>query len=104
MPLEPSVIVVEVAYALPHRAIVKTYELKDSSTVSDALTLAAADPDFSGVDFADSPVGVFGVIARPDQALREGDRIEIYRPLAADPKAARRARAREARVTARRGR
>ena len=97
LPQESSVIVVEVAYALPHRAIVKTYHMKHPSTVSDALTIAAADPDFSGVDLADSAVGIFGSIVRPEQALQGGDRIEIYRALAADPKTARRARARDAR-------
>jgi len=42
-------------------------------------------------------VGVFGIIADARQALRDGDRVEIYRPLAADPKLARRARVRQAR-------
>jgi hypothetical protein len=88
---------VEIAYAQPQRVIVKTYELGPGARVADALRLAALDPDFSGVDLANSPLGVFGKVARADQALREGDRIEIYRPLSADPKAARRARAKQAR-------
>jgi putative ubiquitin-RnfH superfamily antitoxin RatB of RatAB toxin-antitoxin module len=86
---------IEIAYAEPQRAIVKTLRLPAGSCVADALRLAALDPDFSGVDLANSPLGIFGRLARRDQVLREGDRIEIYRPLAADPKEARRARARQ---------
>jgi uncharacterized protein len=88
---------IEIAYARPQRAIVKEYRLAPGACVADALQLAALDPDFSGVDLANSAFGIFGKAARAEQALEEGDRIEIYRPLSADPKAARRARARQAR-------
>ena len=96
MPVESAVIVVEVVHALPHRAILKTFALEAPATVADALAMAASDPDFRGIDLA-LPVGIFGLAVRADQHLREGDRIEIYRPLSADPKAARRARVRQAR-------
>jgi len=86
-----------VAYAEPHRAIVKVVRLAAPATIADALAVAAADPDFSGIDIAHAPVGVFGRLARPEQQLRAGDRIEIYRALAADPKIARRARAKQVR-------
>jgi uncharacterized protein len=86
---------VEVAYAEPQRAIVKTLSLAPGSRVSDALRMAALDPDFAGVDLANAVVGIFGRVTRTDHPLQEGDRIEIYRPLIADPKAARRARAKE---------
>jgi putative ubiquitin-RnfH superfamily antitoxin RatB of RatAB toxin-antitoxin module len=88
---------IEVTYAEPHRAIVKTYRLGAPATVDDALRLAAADPEFAGIDFAGSAVGIFGRVSALGQPLSDGDRVEIYRPLTADPKAARRARAREAR-------
>jgi uncharacterized protein len=88
---------IELAYAEPQRAIVKDYRLAAGSTVADALRLAALDPDFAGVDLVNSALGIFGKPTRPDQPLQEGDRIEIYRPLAADPKAARRARVQQAR-------
>ncbi len=88
---------VEIAYALAQRAVVKTLQLPPGAVVADALRAAALDPDFAGVDLSHCPVGIFGVLARPDQALEAGDRIEIYRKLAADPKAARRERARQAR-------
>jgi uncharacterized protein len=88
---------IEVAYALPQRAVLRTYELAASATVKDALRAAAADPAFAGIDLAGATTGVFGMPARGEQLLHEGDRVEIYRPLAVDPKAARRARAEQAR-------
>jgi putative ubiquitin-RnfH superfamily antitoxin RatB of RatAB toxin-antitoxin module len=88
---------IEIAYAEPRRGIVKTLSLPAGSRVADALRLAALDPDFTDVDLANSPVGIFGRLIRPDEVLKAGDRIEIYRPLAADPKIARRARAKQLR-------
>ena len=93
----PADIGVEVTYAEPHRAIVKAYRLGAQATIDDALRLAAADPGFAGIDIAGSAVGIFGRVADKGQTLADGDRVEIYRPLTADPKSARRARAREAR-------
>jgi len=95
VPLNPKALLVEVVYAEARRAVVKQYQLEPPATVADALRLAAADPDFSGIDIANMPFGVFGRLARAGENLHEGDRIEIYRPLAADPKTARRARAKE---------
>jgi uncharacterized protein len=89
---------IEIAYAEPQRAIVKALSLPSGSRVADALRLAALDPEFTGVDLANSALGIFGRPTRADQALQQGDRIEIYRPLAADPKVARRARAKQART------
>jgi putative ubiquitin-RnfH superfamily antitoxin RatB of RatAB toxin-antitoxin module len=88
---------VEVAYAEPQRGFVKSLTLAPGSVVADALKLAALDPDFAGVDLAHAAVGIFGKLTRADHALQDGDRIEIYRQLTADPKAARRARAKESR-------
>jgi putative ubiquitin-RnfH superfamily antitoxin RatB of RatAB toxin-antitoxin module len=89
---------IEVAYARPQGAIQRTYELPGAATVGDALRAAVADPAFVGIDIDGSPVGVFGAPARREQPLHPGDRVEIYRPLALDPKAARRARVQQARA------
>jgi putative ubiquitin-RnfH superfamily antitoxin RatB of RatAB toxin-antitoxin module len=88
---------IEIVYAEPRRVIVKALHVAPGSCVADALRLAALDPDFAGVDLANSALGIFGRLAQADHALQEGDRVEIYRPLSADPKAARRARAKRAR-------
>ena len=87
---------VEVIYAEPQRAIVKSFRLGSPASIDDVLRLAAADPAFAAVDVLHSAVGIFGRPAPLAQSLNDGDRVEIYRPLAADPKSARRARARKA--------
>jgi putative ubiquitin-RnfH superfamily antitoxin RatB of RatAB toxin-antitoxin module len=88
---------IEIVYAEPRRAIVKSFLLARGSSVADALRLAALDPDFAGVDLEHSTVGIFGRVTGPDQVLEAGDRVEIYRPLAVDPKVSRRQRAKQAR-------
>jgi putative ubiquitin-RnfH superfamily antitoxin RatB of RatAB toxin-antitoxin module len=95
--LSDSAIDIELVYAEPNRAVVKIFQLIPPATIQDVLRLAAADADFTGIDVGSCAVGVFGRLATLDQALANRDRVEIYRPLAADPKSARRARAREAR-------
>lgn len=86
------------AAALPEWQGEIALDLPQGATVADALELArakigaAADAAF----WARAPVGVFGELCKRDRRLVEGDRIEIYRPLAVDPKAARRERARHA--------
>jgi putative ubiquitin-RnfH superfamily antitoxin RatB of RatAB toxin-antitoxin module len=89
---------IEVTYARPQGAIQRTYELPAAATVGDALRAANADSAFAGIDLEGSPIGVFGRPARREQPLHPGDRVEIYRPLALDPKAARRARVQQARA------
>jgi putative ubiquitin-RnfH superfamily antitoxin RatB of RatAB toxin-antitoxin module len=89
---------IEIVYAEPQRVIIKVLLLEQGSCVADALRLAALDADFAGVNLATVALGIFGQPTKPDQVLRQGDRIEIYRPLTADAKASRRARAKQARL------
>ena len=89
-------VTVELVYAQAHGAILKVVSLAPGSNVADALLLAAQDLRFASVDLADSTLGIFGSVVGRDQILQDGDRIEIYRPLAEDPKTARRNRARSA--------
>lgn len=84
---------IEVVYAGPAGALLRTYRLEESASVADALRLAAADPTFAGVDFTRCGVGIFGVLHDAQHALQDGDRIELVRELAVDPKSARRRRA-----------
>ena len=85
-------ICIEIIYAQPQHSITKALQLAPGSTIADALAAAAADADFIGVDLALAAVGIFGKVARREQALKNGDRIEIYRPLLDEPKLARRKR------------
>jgi len=94
VPEAPARILVQVVYARPQRSVVKSLRMAQGARIADALNEAAADVDFHGVDLENSPVGVFGKPARKDQVLKQGDRIEIYRPLLQEPKLARRKRAR----------
>jgi uncharacterized protein len=87
---------VEVLYALPQRALSKILDLDPTSSVADALRLAAQGAEFAGIELKGSAVGIFGKIARAEHVLQDGDRIEIYRLLTADPKTARRERAQQA--------
>jgi uncharacterized protein len=88
---------IEVAYAEPDRAIVKTFTLATPATIAAVLRLAAAAPEFRGIDILNAPVGVFGKLKSGEAELAQGDRVEIYRSLAADPKSARRQRAKDQR-------
>jgi uncharacterized protein len=83
---------VEIVYAIPRHGTVKSLKLPAGSLVSDALRAVARCVEFAAVDLANAPVGIFGKLTHKDQTLEDGDRIEIYRPLILEPKAARRAR------------
>jgi putative ubiquitin-RnfH superfamily antitoxin RatB of RatAB toxin-antitoxin module len=99
--LNPAPLRIEVVYAGATRAHIKSLVVAPGASVADALRMAALGPEFSGMDLTHSTVGIFGKVTRMDQILEDGDRVEIYRPLAADPKLARRARAKQARTSAR---
>jgi putative ubiquitin-RnfH superfamily antitoxin RatB of RatAB toxin-antitoxin module len=80
---------VEVVLAWPDRYLRRELELPEGCSVAEAVEMAALDVAGETVATA-----VHGVLARPMQALREGDRVELLRPLLADPKENRRRRAR----------
>jgi uncharacterized protein len=90
----PLAIRIEIVYAEQQRSIVKSIKVEQGALIADALRLAALDEDFQGLDLANAAVGIYGSVASRDRPLKEGDRIEIYRPLAEEPKLARRRRAR----------
>jgi uncharacterized protein len=94
----PPKIRVEIVYAEQQRSIVKSLSLAPGALLADALNFAALHEDFQGVDLAKAAVGIYGSVASRDRPLKEGDRIEIYRPLAEEPKLARRRRARPQRT------
>lgn len=83
---------VEVVYALRDACDATTVELPADSTARDALALSGIAARYPGIDL--SRLGVFGRRVEAGTLLADGDRLEIYRPLALDPKEARRRRAR----------
>lgn len=85
---------VEVAYALRERQALIALDLDRSSTVEQAIRRSGILKAFPEIDMARSQVGIFGRLASLGTRVRDGDRVEIYRPLVADPKDARRERAR----------
>ncbi len=84
---------VEVAYALLDEQCILTLELPQGCTVAQAIRQSGIPERFSGIDLAHNPVGIFGRVVSLARVLRDGDRVEIYRPLSVDPKLARRQRA-----------
>ena len=93
-----SVIEIEVVYAAVDRQVLRTVSVPEGATVRDALFKSGIGDEFPELDLAECPVGIFGkVIADPEvRLIQAGDRIEIYRPLLADPKEVRRLRAAKA--------
>lgn len=91
---------VEVAYALADKQRIVALELPAGSTVRDAVMQSGLDGQFPELDLSSADVGIFGkVVSKPDaQALNDGERVEIYRPLIADPKEVRKQRAAKAKA------
>lgn len=84
---------VEVVFADVARASVKTVQLERGATVADAVRESGIVEEIGGSGIDYSRVGVFGRVVGASTPLRDGDRVEIYRPLKIDPKEARRRRA-----------
>lgn len=94
-----SEISVEVVYALREtQALLKT-RVAEGATVGDAIRASGVLEKFPEIDLDRNKVGIFSKLVKLDEKVREKDRVEIYRPLIADPKAVRRQRAEEGKVT-----
>ncbi len=89
---------IEIAYALPHRQELVRIQLPEGSTLLQAIEASGLTQKYPEIDLAKAKVGVFGKLARLDAPLRDRDRVEIYRPLMADPKEVRKKRADEGRA------
>jgi putative ubiquitin-RnfH superfamily antitoxin RatB of RatAB toxin-antitoxin module len=88
---------VAVAYARPGEHLYRHLRLAPGSTVGEAIRSSGLLAQCPEIDLNRNQVGVFGRLAQLDTRLQDGDRVEIYRPLRADPKEARRRRAASAR-------
>jgi len=87
-------ILVEVVYARADAQKVVALELEQGARVADALA-ASGLADLAATPAHRNHIGIWGTLASPDTELRDHDRVEIYRDLVADPKQARRQRARQ---------
>lgn len=88
-----STICVEVAYATPLRQALLSIEVPRGCTVAEAIDLSGIREEFPELELDSNMIGIFSRKVPPDHELREGDRVEIYRPLIADPKEMRKQRA-----------
>jgi len=88
-----ELIQVEVVYALPAKQMLIELTLPAASTVQQAIEQSKILTHFPEIDLNRNKIGIFSKLCSLDTPLRAGDRVEIYRPLIADPKAIRQKRA-----------
>ena len=90
---------VEVAYAEPERQLIIPVNVDLGTTIGGAIVQSGIMMEFPELDIENSKVGIFGKASTMVTPLKDGDRVEIYRPLIADPKEVRRQRAAQGKVT-----
>ena len=86
---------IEVAYALENKQTLLALEVNEGTTLQQAIEVSGILKTYPQIDLSTDKTGIFGKITKLDTVLREKDRIEIYRPLIADPKQVRKKRAAE---------
>jgi uncharacterized protein len=97
-PIVNKLIKVEVLYALSQEQTLLNVEVPQGSTLADAINISGILEKYPEIDLASNKLGIFGKLSKQDVVLREKDRVEIYRPLIADPKEVRKKRAEEGKV------
>jgi putative ubiquitin-RnfH superfamily antitoxin RatB of RatAB toxin-antitoxin module len=83
-------ILVEVVHASPGKQVVLAVELPIGASAGDAVRASGIAGHFPGLDVEGAPLGIYGRRVGREQLLAAGDRVEIYRPLTADPREVRR--------------
>lgn len=91
-------ITVEVAYALPHQQLIIPLRVNSGCTAEAAVQMSGILQKFPEIDAGALQLGIFGKLTKKDTVLRHLDRVEIYRPLIADPKAVRKQRAADGKI------
>lgn len=89
-------IAVEVAYALPEKQYLQRVKLDEGATVEEAIRASGLLELRRDIDLDKNKVGIYSRAVKLADVVKDGDRVEIYRPLIADPKALRRQRAEKA--------
>ncbi|HAF54315.1 MAG TPA: RnfH family protein [Thauera sp.] len=94
-----AMIHVEVVYALPQRQELVEVRLPEGATVRQAIEASGLLEKYPDIDLdRRNKLGIYAKLVKPDTEVRDRDRVEIYRPLIADPKAVRKKRADEGKV------
>lgn len=93
-----DVIRIEVCYALPVKQELVSLKLPAGATLLQALESSGLLEKYPEIDLKKNKFGIYAKLSRPDTVLRDRDRVEIYRPLIADPKEVRKQRAAEGKV------
>ena len=91
-------ITVEVAYALPAQQVILAVQVDEGTTIEQAVRASGLLEKFPDINLAVNKFGVFGKLSKLETVLRDRDRVEVYRPLIADPKEVRRQRAEQGKV------
>ncbi len=91
-----GMIQVEVAFALPTKQSIVEVMLKEGATIEDAIAASKITDLYPDSDIEHAKVGIWSRTAKRSDTLKDGDRVEIYRPLIADPKEVRKRRAEKA--------
>ncbi|MCX7544577.1 RnfH family protein [Marinicella gelatinilytica] len=84
---------IELIYATPEQQELITLSIESGATIEQAINQSGVLIQFPDIDLSKNKVGIFSQVKPLDYVLKNGDRIEIYRPLIADPKAKRREKA-----------
>ncbi|MFC3875525.1 RnfH family protein [Neisseria musculi] len=84
---------IEIAYGTAQKQLLQTLRVPAGTTAREAVLQSRIAQEFPGADVQDAPLGIFGKAVKDHTVLRDNDRVEVYRPLLADPKEARRKRA-----------
>jgi len=91
---------VSIVYALPQEQYLEALDVADNTTVEQAIKMSRVLDRFPEIDLTTVKVGIFAKLAKLDQALREADRVEIYRSLPRKPRNAHAADDKKARIRA----
>ncbi|GAA5136846.1 RnfH family protein [Thalassotalea piscium] len=92
---------VEVVYGVPHKQEIITISVKQGTTIAQAIDLSGIKSIFKEIDLTKHNVGIWNRSAKLTDVVNDLDRIEIYRPLIADPKEVRKRRAEKAKLEGR---
>ena len=94
----PEMISVEVVYAIRQKQEIVSLKVAEGTTVRQTIEASGVLEKYPEIDLSKNKLGVFAKLVKPDTLLRNRDRVEIYRPLIADPKEVRKQRAAEGKV------